>query len=66
MDLALYRRITIRSFATFTPLQTWRSVDRWVHPSIPNFLPEESAIGESIRILLKRKWVVISVLATIF
>ncbi|HEX3819011.1 MAG TPA: polysaccharide biosynthesis tyrosine autokinase [Candidatus Sulfotelmatobacter sp.] len=39
-------------------------------PSGPHLYPEipshESAIGESLRILLKRKWVIISCLATIF
>jgi len=39
-------------------------------PMVPRFYPElpsqESALGESFRILLKRKWIVIGCLATIF
>ncbi len=62
-----YRRITIRCIRDIHhALRAWTSADPRVRSCTSQLPSHESAIGESIRILLKRKWVVISVLVTIF
>ncbi len=53
----------IRDVHTAPNLEIGRPLGPPQYSQLPS---QESAIGESIRILLKRKWVVISVLATIF
>ncbi len=54
---------TVREMQPSQGLDLGRPTGPRLYPDLPS---QESAIGESLRILLKRKWIVISCLLTIF